>query len=223
MYAYTSICILPKKPLPPTPNPRHSPERLLRFFVQLLPRRALLQLPALKNGSFYDRLFSPLITLWLLLFQRLNADHSLDAALSHARSGGADSLKPKLSAGLRSNSTASYSDARQRLPWQFLLEVLQLLGANISRLSPSALWKGWRLAFLDGSTVRLRAYGNIPKEFPPHRNQRGCTYWSLMRVVVCFCAFSGAALDCALGSTGLSEQLLGCEIIPHSPLRVGSW
>jgi hypothetical protein len=170
-------------------------------------------LPALKNSCFYDRLFSPLVTLWLLLFQRLNADHSLDAALTHARNGGADALKPKLSGRVRSSSTASYSDGRQRLPWQFLLEVLQLLGIKISRLSPSALWKGWRLALLDGSTVRLRAYGNIPKQFPPHRNQRGRSYWSLMRVVVSFCAFSGAALDCAMGCSGLSEQVLGCQII----------
>src|SRR4029077_18107753 len=38
-------------------------------------------------------------------------------------------------------------------------------------------------------------------------------YWCLMRVVVGFCAFSGAALDCALGSTHLSEQALGCQLI----------
>jgi hypothetical protein len=155
-----------------------------------------------------------LVTLWLLVFQRLNADHSLQAALIHARTGGADTLKPKLSGRLRSGSTASYSGARKRLPWQFLLEVLQLAGSKISRLSPSALWKGWRVVLLDGSTVRLRSYGNIPKELPPHRNQqRHPSYWCLMRVVVGFCAFSGAALDCAMGSNHLSEQLLGAEII----------
>jgi hypothetical protein len=187
---------------------------LLQFFVQLLPHRALLQLPALQKCSFYDRLFSPLVSLWLLLFQRLNADHSLDAALLHARAGGANSLKPKLSRRLRSSSTASYSDARQRLPWQFLVEVLQLLGSKISRLKSSALWQGWRLVLLDGSTVRLRSYGNIPQQFPPHGNQHSTTsYWCLMRVVVSFCAFSGAALDCALGATHLSEQALGCQLI----------
>jgi IS4 transposase len=174
----------------------------------------LLHLPALKSCSFYDRLFSPLVTLWLLLFQRLNADHSLDAALTHARTGGADSLKPKLSGRLRSASTASYSGARKRLPWPFLLEVLQLLGSKISGLNPGALWKGWPLVLLDGSTVRLRSYGNIPKQFPPHRNQHSrASYWCLMRVVAGFCAFSGAALDCALGSTHLSEQVLGCQMI----------
>ena len=187
---------------------------MLRFFVQLLPRRALLQLPALKKASFYERLFSPLVTLQLLLFQRLNADHSLDAALAYARHGGANALQPKLSSRLRSDSTASYSDARQRLPWLFLAQVLQAMGAKMNALSPQGLWKGWRLVLLDGSTVRLRSLGNIPKQFPPHGNQHvRAGYWCLMRVVVGFCAFSGAALDCALGSTHKSEQLLGCQLI----------
>lgn len=187
---------------------------MLKSFVQLLPAQALLQLPALKNSCFYDRLFTPLVSLWLLLFQRINADHSLDAALAHARAGGADSLKPKLSSALRSTSTASYSDARQRLPCGFLQQVLQLMAGKITGLIPSTGWKGWRVVLLDGSTVRLRSYGDIPKEFPPHGNQHpGAGYWCLMRVVVGFCAFSGAALDCAMGSCHISEQALGAQIL----------
>jgi len=34
-----------------------------------------------------------------------------------------------------------------------------------------------------------------------------------MRVLVCFCALSGAALDCAIGSIHVSEQVLACRII----------
>jgi hypothetical protein len=129
-----------------------------------LPASALLRLPALQKGSFYDRLFTPLVSLWLLLFQRFNADHSLDAALAHARAGGADRLKPKLARRLRSASTASYSDARQRLPVPFLPQSLQLPGNQISRVAPAALWHKWRLVLLDGSAVRLRSYGDIPAE-----------------------------------------------------------
>lgn len=216
MYAYTIICILTtiQKNAPNPSPPALTHAQLLRFFVRLLPRRALLKLPALKNHSFYERLFTPLVTLWYLLFQRLHHDHSLDGALTNARAGGADKINPKLSTKLRSGSTASYSDARQRLPWQFLAQALQLQGLQITGLSPSALWKDWSVALLDGSTVRLRPYGNISKEFPPHGNQHQTrTYWCLMRVAVCLCCMTGAALDCALGSTHLSEQALACEII----------
>jgi hypothetical protein len=59
----------------------------------------------------------------------------------------------------------------------------------------------------------------MAKEFPPNRNQYQHPYWCLMRVVVCFCALSGAALDCALGSLHVSEQVMACRIILDSIAR----
>lgn len=171
------------------------------------------KLPALQGKRFYDRLFTPLVTLWYLLFQRLQADHTLDAALSDARAGGADRINKGLSSKLRSDSTASYSDARQRLPWQFLAQTLSLQARQIIGLTATSLWHGLVLALLDGSTVRLRPYGCLAKDFPPNRNQHRRPYWCLMRVAACFCALSGAALDCAIGSLHVSEQVLACRII----------
>jgi len=191
-----------------------SPPELLAFFIQLLPATALAKLPSLKAKCFYQRLFTPLVTLWYLLFQRLHADHTLEAALTNARDGGADSLRPGLSRRLNSAATASYSNARQRLPTAFLGDALALQGHKISRLSPTTLWRGLVIALLDGSTVRLRPHGRMAKELPPNGNQHpNRPYWCLMRVVVCFCTLSGAALDCALGSIHVSEQVLACRII----------
>jgi hypothetical protein len=221
MYAYYNLCILhiiqknALNPKPAPPTPAFTPAQLLLFFVQLLPLEALRQLPALKAQRFYRRLFDPLVTLWYLLFQRLNCDHSLEAVLTDARNGGADQINKKLSAGLISDSTCSFSDARQRMPWPFLLEVLSLLGRKIIGLSPTTLWHGLVIALLDGSTVRLRSYPGMAKVFPPNANQHRRPYWCLMRVVVCFCALSGAAFNCAIGSLHLSEQLLACQIITH--------
>ena len=186
----------------------------MRFFLLTLPSRAVLRLPALQGLTFYERLFTPLVTLWYCLFQWLNSDHTLDAVLTNAQAGGADRLNPKLSGNLTSASTGPYSDARQRLPEAFLAQALRLQGERIARQSPTTLWQGFIVALLDGSTVRLRPLGDIPEQFPPHGNQaRRPPYWCLMRVVVAFCAFSGAALDCALGSCHLSEQALSGEII----------
>jgi len=220
VYAYTIVCILQiiqkNAPTPKTtkPPPPFSPAQLLRFFLLCLPRRALLNLPALQNVTFYERLFTPLVTLWYLLFQWLNHDHTLDAVLTDVRAGGADRINPKLSRHLRSSSTGPYSDARSRLPEAFLAQALRLQGSTITQQSPTTLWKDMWVALLDGSTVRLRSQGDIPRKFPPHGNQHHKkTYWCLMQVVVSFCCLSGTALDCALGPTGLSEQTLACEII----------
>lgn len=220
MYVYNTVCILWKieKNTPISKiaevDPHLTPAHLLRFFVELLPRRALLRLPALKTLSFYERLFTPMVTLWYLLFQWLHHDPTLEAVLADARAGGADRLNPKLSRKLRSASTASYSDARRRLPEDFLAQALRLQGSQITQQTPTTLWNAMVVALLDGTTVRLRSQGDIPEEFPPQGNQhQKRTYWCLMRVAVTFCCFTGAALDCALGSTHRSEQALACEII----------
>lgn len=220
MYAYYNIYILQcqKNPSIRALKP-FSPAQLLRFFLQLLPLPALLNLPALKGKRFYNRLFNPTVTLWYLLFQRLHPDHTLDAALSDARNGGADRLNQSLSRRLRSHSTCSYSDARQRLPWQFLAQALAVQAAKIISLTPTLLWHDRVLALLDGSTVRLRPHSAIPKEFCGNPNQHGKPYWCLMRVVVCFCAGCGAALDCVMGSIHVSEQAMACEIILRSKAK----
>lgn len=227
LHAYNTVCILHtlEKNAPQSkssaPAPRFTPAQLLGFLLQLLPRRALRRLPALQQATFYERLFTPLVTLWYLLFQWLNHDHTLEAVLTDARAGGADRLNPKLSRQLVSSSTGPYSDARTRLPEPFLAEALGLQGRQITQQSPTTLWKDMPVALLDGSTVRLRPYEDIPQEFAPHSNQhQKKTYWCLMRVVVSFCSLSAAALDCALGSIHRSEQALGCEIILRA---VGHW
>ena len=67
--------------------------------------------------------------------------------------------------------------------------------------------------------MRLRPYGDIARRFPPNGNQaRSAPYWCLMRVVVGFCARSGAALACAHGSLFRSEQLLACRMMLRPPL-----
>ena len=68
--------------------------------------------------------------------------------------------------------------------------------------------------------MRLRPFGDIPRRFPPHRNQsRRPAYWCLMRVVVLFCVHTGAALGCAAGALSASEQVLAAGFIMDNPGR----
>ena len=85
------------------PNPaRQDPRLLLALFLDLLPCRQLWRLPSLRNAAFYDRLFNPIVTLWYFIFQRLQSDSTLQAALADAWTGGADRLRRGLSRRLRS-------------------------------------------------------------------------------------------------------------------------
>jgi len=116
-----------------------------------------------KPSSFYERVFTLRITLWYLLFQRLNFDTTLAAVVCDARKGGADRLGKrgqKLSKRIRSAHTSSYNEARQRLPLALLQESLSYVGQKIQALvgwnsmgceKPVPLQRSRQL--LDGSTL----------------------------------------------------------------------
>lgn len=165
---------------------------------------------------FYDRLFTPLITLWYLLSQRLGQTHTLSQVLADARFGGADALCPpgkRLSRQLKSLSTAAWSKARQRLPLTVLQRALAHSAKEIGSWATNTCWQGWQVLLLDGSTVRLRSVGDIPKHFPPHRNSHGVSYWCLMRVVVGFCLNTGLAVATSMSACAVGEQTLSLQLL----------
>jgi hypothetical protein len=172
--------------------------------------------------ELYDRLWTPLITLWYLIWQGLQVGYSLEKVVSDARRGGADRLCPGgklLSRGLKSKATTGYSNARQRLPLDWVIECFSQLAMALLTLG------SWRPAdlpaeLLDGSTKRLRPYGKIPEEFPPHRTRRKKSYWCVARVVVSFCAVTGIATAARIASLHLSEQALAVQMILERSQRV---
>jgi len=208
-------------PNPPTPaclRTSLSAHQLLAKFRSLLPASLLAAWLASAPQSFYQRAFTPLITLWYCIFQRLGTDHTLSNALADARDGGADHLSPRgkpLSKRSLSQATTSLSDARQRLPLEVFAQTLRRSAQQISTWTEDFLWLGWRVVLLDGSTFRLRPKGDIPKHFPPHRpgNCKKPPYWCVVRVLVAFCLGTGAALDCAMGSPKISEQALTATLL----------
>jgi hypothetical protein len=229
LYAYNSICILtiqknaskPSRPAPASPPPlptRFSPRQLLRHFHQLLPALLLADWLLDAQQTFYRRAFTPLITLWYLVFQRLSDNHHLSHIQDDAREGGADRLSPrakKLSAQITSECTSSYSDARQRLPLAVCRQALWHIGQQFARSFQWPHRLGLRTVLLDGSTFRLRPFGDIPKEFPPHRpgNCKRDPYWCVVRVVGLLCLATGAVLDSAVGCLRTSEQVLSAALL----------
>jgi len=181
---------------------------------------ALADVPA-PAGS-YERLWVPLITLWYLIWQWLQPRHTLEAVVTDARRGGADGLcartKP-LSGGIKSRATTAYSDARQRLPLDWVRQCFTKFAAAWLTLGQ---WRDPALPveLLDGSTKRLRPYGDIVQHFPAHRTRRKQAYWCLARVLVSFCAATGIATAARIASHHVSEQALAVELILEAARRV---
>ena len=107
--------------------------------------------PALEaiEASWKDRIYTPLVTLWVFLSQVISADHSCRAAVARL-------IAHRLSRGLAACSprTGAYCQARERLPETFFSAVACLVGRALeSRVDPQWLWKGHRVYLFDGTTV----------------------------------------------------------------------
>ena len=210
---------------PPTPSTllhtRFSAPQLLAQFRKLLPGTLLASWLAGSPKAFYLRAFTPLITLWYCIFQRLCDHHHLSLVVEDARAGGADRLSPRgkrLSRQLTSEATTSFSDARQRLPLDLFEKTLHHTATHTAATVQAPQWFGLDVALLDGSTLRLRPFGDIPQAFPPHRpgNSKKPPYWCVARVVALFALATGVLLDSALGSLRASEQALSALILKRS-------
>lgn len=175
------------------------------------------------QGQFYQRIFSVRVTLWYLIFQRLNFDQTLAAVVANLREGGADRLgkrQRKLSRRVQSTKTSAYNQARQRLPVELLHEALAHIGKGLLKLVGLAPAPRERPGpaqrtrqILDGSTLAVLTNPCLAAAYPPASNQNGASDWSLMRIVVGFCARSGAVLSALEGAMQRSEQAMAWTLI----------
>lgn len=242
MYAYYSICILhtiqknalnskghlpagrclASKKTKPQPSAllrtQFSARQLLRHFHKLLPVGLIAEWLARADQDFYERAFTPLITLWYLVFQRLSPNHHLSQVQEDALEGGADRLSPpgkRLSQQLRSEATTSFSDARQRLPLELCLRALWHIAQQAHKAFQVPEKFGLKLGLLDGTTFRLRPLGDIPEHFPAHRpgNCKKPPYWCLARVVGVVCWATGVVVHSTLAGLKTSEQALSAQLL----------
>jgi len=182
-------------------------------FKELLPVQVVEDLIGACDRRFYSRLYTPLIVLWCFIFQRLNADHTLDAVVSHIASGKVDDLDlregPAVSARMRSQSTAAYSKARKRMPLEVLQGAAEHLAQAAEKIQEAAtLWHGHLVALLDGTTIALWPEGDLAEHYGQASNQHGLAYWVLMRVVGAFSLRTAALLGATEGPRRESEQSL---------------
>lgn len=193
------------------------PTRLLNIFY-----RAITLSKLRPPQGTYHRLWTPLLTLWYLIWQWIQPKHTLSKVVSDARRGGADRLSAPgkaLSKGLKSKATTGYSNARQRLPLEWVKQCFSNVAAALLTLGNGQSDK-LPVRLLDGSTKRLRPYGDIPEQFCAHRTRRKKSYWCLARIVACFCATTGIVTAALIASTQIGEQALAVKIILEAAQQV---
>ena len=188
---------------------------LLPLFCRWLPAQVVEQLIRETKRKFYCRVLPPLLVLWGFIFQRLNHDHSCDAAWSYLSSDAVrEAWQPNQPLDQVSESTSGYCQARQRLPirvaqgvWQLTVRALQ------EELGDAALWHGRRVNLLGGSTLLLNATSELMEYYGSASNQHGRSHWPIMRIVAGFDLFSGAANEVAEGPYRMSEHTLAVTVL----------
>jgi hypothetical protein len=164
-------------------------------FSELLPGQLAEQAIRDEGVSFRDRLFSPLVTLWVFLSQVLNPDHSCRAAVARF-------LAWRTAQGLApcSADPSAYNKARHRLPQGVLTRLTRLTGRQIQDSAPAPWrWNGRPLKVVDGSTVSMPDSEANQKAYPQARTQKAGVGFPIARLVVVFSLAVGTVLDAALG------------------------
>jgi len=189
---------------------------LMELFEQFFPSAVVSQLIQETQQVFYTRLLPPLLILWGFLFQRLNADHTCDAAWSYLSSA---SIQQRFGIHLRpeqivSESTSAYCQARQRFPYAVARKALGVSANRLAeRLGAVGRWHGQRVNLLDGSTLQLAAQSALIEHYGRAHNQKAEGHWPLMRIVAGFDLYSGAMNGVAEGAYALSEHPLAAALI----------
>jgi hypothetical protein len=115
-----------------------------------------------------DRIYSPLVTLWVFLGQVLSADASCRAAVARL-------IAHRLSRGQSpcSAETGAYCQARKRLPERFFSAVACSVGRALeAKVDRRWLWKGRRVYMFDGTTVTMPDTPKNQQAYPQVYNQK---------------------------------------------------
>lgn len=145
--------------------------------------------------TFRERIFTPVITLWMFLGQTLSSDHSCQEAVHRLNAWRVAHGKKKAD-----SNTTSYCKARQRLPEGVVRELAIRSGQKCQQhASGRWRWKGRDVKVVDGFTLTMPDTTENQKEYPQQRSQKAGCGFPIMRCVMLFCLATGAALEIAMG------------------------
>ena len=199
--------------------------QLLRLFQKVAPAWLFHDLCQKHGYHFRDSVYSAPVVVWLMMWQRLQGDKRLAAAVQHLLQGGAVGLvteSKRWTEETVSSATGSYCQARQRLPKLIAKEVMERMVEQL-RAEMQEGWNGLQrpVVVIDGTTLQLSHTPELVRAFSPGHNQHGENHWPVMRIVVFHDAFSGLALRPSwgplYGDEAVSEQELAEEALKSLP------
>jgi Transposase DDE domain len=163
-------------------------------FATLLPQDQVELALQEENVSWSERLYTPLVTLWIFLSQVLDPDHSMRQAVARF-------IAHRVQNGQRpcSADTGAYAKARQRLPEGVLMRLTKQTGQPTAQTSLDWNWHGRQVKVVDGSTVSMPDTAANQEAYPQSNTQKAGAGFPILRFVVLFSLAIGTVLEAAVG------------------------
>ncbi len=116
---------------------------------------------------------------------------------------------------------SSWSDRRQRLPWEIVAELLRraLRPRATPRQHREAFWRGWRLVALDGTQFSLSNTPQVATSLTKARTRRGRAAFAKVTTAVLLEVGLHNPLAAAVGRQGESEWALAQRLLAQLPKR----
>jgi hypothetical protein len=115
---------------------------------------------------------------------------------------------------------SSWSDRRQRLPWEIFAELMQrVLRPRATQRHADAFWRGWRLVALDGTQFSLTNTAQVRAARAKTRSRRGRGAVAKMTAVVLLELGLHNPLAAAIGRARESEWALAPQVLARLPAR----
>ena len=181
-----------------------------------------------------NRLYNPLVVIWLLVFQRLHGNVSMERAVLNVVHGLPAEFWPQPCKRRRedrvSDKDGSYSAARQELPLSMVEQAADLVFEGLLEQTGGAVPVfGRRAFFVDGTSLRTPHRPKLNQEFPPSSNQHGESHWPVVKMLVAHDLRTGLAIHPVCGAMSgpdaVSEQALFEKLlregVPAGAIMIG--
>ncbi len=148
-----------------------------------------------------NAVYTTSVVLWMLVYQRMNPDASLEAAVKKLLEAKPELLpeNKRISDGTLSFNTGAYSRARSRLPCSAAEWFAREVSQSMIEASPAS-FQNRRVFMIDGTTITLAPEAELQEQYPPASNQYGEGVWPVALLVVAHELSSGAALVPEVGA-----------------------
>jgi hypothetical protein len=175
------------------------------------------------SHKWRSRVFTPWITLSMFLSQILSSDHSCGDALERFQKYRKDCGLPPVA-----DDTASYCEARQRLPEEVVWDLARRSGQSVhDKADVKWLFAGRPVKLLDGSTVVMPDTEANQAGYPQSRSQKPGLGFPIARILLVISLAVGTVLEAAVGpykgkeasELGLLRQISG--ILQRGDIALG--